>query len=166
MSAPDFDETLDYVQSVADEMHAESKSVRPARDAEGEDALRRIAADLLACAESWEPDVCLLGNVRAREIASLCRAALASRPADAGRGETDGDRSALRYAREDEGSSAPDSLVRKLCRLYGAATSNGVAPGRVRALTREFVTTADTLRAALTSRPTGEGAGPHPTEDR
>lgn len=36
----------------------------------------RAARELLACAEAWEPDACLLGNVRASEIASVCRAAL------------------------------------------------------------------------------------------
>lgn len=34
---------------------------------------RTIARDLLACATSWEPGVRLLGNVTAREVATLCR---------------------------------------------------------------------------------------------
>lgn len=33
-----------------------------------------VAGDVLACAESWEPSARLLGNVRADEIAALCRA--------------------------------------------------------------------------------------------
>lgn len=35
--------------------------------------IKQIATNLLACAASWEPDVRLLGNVRADEIAALCR---------------------------------------------------------------------------------------------
>lgn len=53
------------------------------------DARQRVEAaarELLACAEAWEPDVCLFGNVRADEIASVCRAALVSEAVVAERG--------------------------------------------------------------------------------
>ncbi len=35
--------------------------------------IRDIALDLYLCADSWDPDVCLLGNVTARELAALAR---------------------------------------------------------------------------------------------
>ena len=35
-----------------------------------------VASKLLECAESWEPECRLVGNVRADEIVSLCRAVL------------------------------------------------------------------------------------------
>jgi hypothetical protein len=35
-----------------------------------------VAGDVLQCAMSWEPNVCLIGNVTAEEIAALAAAAL------------------------------------------------------------------------------------------
>jgi len=35
--------------------------------------IERIARDLSNCAESWEADACLLGNVTAEEIRDLCQ---------------------------------------------------------------------------------------------
>lgn len=35
-----------------------------------------IARDVLACADAWEPAACLMGNVRADELAALARAIL------------------------------------------------------------------------------------------
>ncbi len=37
----------------------------------GEKTIPQIAHELRACAERWEPEACLLGNVRAREIMRL-----------------------------------------------------------------------------------------------
>jgi hypothetical protein len=35
--------------------------------------IERIASELGNCAEAWEADVCLLGNVTAEEIRDLCK---------------------------------------------------------------------------------------------
>jgi hypothetical protein len=35
--------------------------------------IERIARDLGNCAETWDADVCLLGNVTAEEIRDLCQ---------------------------------------------------------------------------------------------
>lgn len=35
--------------------------------------IERIARDLSNCAEGWEADACLLGNVTAEEIRDLCQ---------------------------------------------------------------------------------------------
>lgn len=39
----------------------------------------KIAQELLQCAESWEPQARLLGNVTAEEIAALCRCLLSKK---------------------------------------------------------------------------------------
>jgi hypothetical protein len=39
---------------------------------EQSDSLPDVARELLACARSWEPDVRVLGNVRAADIVRLC----------------------------------------------------------------------------------------------
>ncbi|MFZ3193712.1 MAG: DUF551 domain-containing protein [Moraxellaceae bacterium] len=44
----------------------------------GDDAARQTAADLLACFMAWEPDVRVVGNVRAGDAADAIRALLAS----------------------------------------------------------------------------------------
>lgn len=46
-----------------------------------------IAEDVIECAEAWEPAVCLLGNVRADEVARLARYAAAACAADVLRGK-------------------------------------------------------------------------------
>lgn len=42
---------------------------------------RAVAFELLRCCESWEPNVCVLGNVRAKDAADLMRSILAHQPA-------------------------------------------------------------------------------------
>jgi hypothetical protein len=39
-----------------------------------------VAAEVLRCALSWEPNVCLLGNVMASEIAALAASAIDTCP--------------------------------------------------------------------------------------
>jgi len=42
--------------------------------------LQTIAADLLRCATSWEPQVCIVGNITATELARLARFVLGQCP--------------------------------------------------------------------------------------
>ena len=35
-----------------------------------------VVKEILHCAETWEPDATLIGNVRAGDIAELCRAVI------------------------------------------------------------------------------------------
>jgi len=41
---------------------------------------RAVARELLICCESWEPNVCVMGNVRAKDAADLLRFVLATPP--------------------------------------------------------------------------------------
>jgi hypothetical protein len=53
------------------------------------DAQRKTLSDLMVCCMHWEPQVCVMGNVRAGDAAEAIYAALASRDAqaDGGKGE-------------------------------------------------------------------------------
>ena len=48
----------------------------------GSRTIEAIAADVLGCASAWEPDVRLIGNVTADEVASLAMFALRRRARD------------------------------------------------------------------------------------
>ena len=61
----DCDEMVDYGLGAVEEDEEESIE-RPGR-------IGRIARDLGNCAEAWEADACLLGNVTAEEIRDLCQ---------------------------------------------------------------------------------------------
>ena len=48
-------------------------ALRPLMRQERPGRIGRIARDLGNCAEAWEADACLLGNVTAEEIRDLCQ---------------------------------------------------------------------------------------------
>lgn len=48
-------------------------ALRPLMRQERPGRIERIALDLRNCAEGWEADACLLGNVKAEEIRDLCQ---------------------------------------------------------------------------------------------
>lgn len=48
-------------------------ALRPLMRQERPGRIERIARDLGNCAEAWEADACLLGNVTAEEIRDLCQ---------------------------------------------------------------------------------------------
>ena len=50
-----------------------SPAVRNLMKTEPKTRIERIASDLCNCAEAWEADACLLGNVTAEEIRDLCQ---------------------------------------------------------------------------------------------
>jgi len=51
----------------------QSDAVRSLLKADKKTRIERIAVDIRNCAEGWEADACLLGNVTAEEMRDLCK---------------------------------------------------------------------------------------------